>query len=268
MQLMFTAIPQGVLSLSKFSRSLAGLVAIAALAGLVQAQTAKPIDPAVAAYRSRLDSQTPASVLAFLKSGNERFAAGKSTQGGQNNDARERIRLTGEGQRGLAVVLTCIDSRVPPELLFDTSVGDLYTVRMGANTVSDDVLGSLEVAVASGARVLLVMGHTRCAGVRAACAGMELEHFTALLNRVKPAIAHANQALDADKQVAERIGAREASNHRYVSYVSDHNARHQANEILRRSKTVREAVAKGETWLIPAMYEIETGNVKFEAPLK
>src|SRR5262249_50332541 len=159
---------------------------------------------------------------------NERFRAGKSTQGGQANDARPRVGITGESQRGLAVALSCIDSRVAPELVLDAGVGDLYTVRNGAAVVGDDALGGIEIAVESGARVVLVLGHTRCGGVRAACEGLELGHFTQLLSRIKPAIANANKALDADAAAAARVGERSPGNARYVSFVSHANARWQA----------------------------------------
>jgi carbonic anhydrase len=230
--------------------------------------TASENDEALQLYRARLDKATPQSVLDWMKAGNARFRAGMPTQGGQANDARARVALTGTGQRGLAVVVSCIDSRVPPELLLDAGIGDLYTVRLGANVVTEDVLGSIEVAVASDAKIILLMGHSRCAGVRAACANLELEHFTQLLAKVRPAIGKANLFLDGDKVKSAEIGERLPSNHRYVSFVSHQNARWQAEQVLARSQTVRNAVTKGDTWLVPALYDVETGAIHFEAPLK
>jgi carbonic anhydrase len=257
------------------------LLSAAAAAPFVRSQTAAPSAPAAAPaaapvpvseatrqYRARIDTATPQSVLDWLKAGNERFRSGRSTQGLQNNDARARLAITSQGQRGLAVIVSCIDSRVSPELLLDAGIGDLYTVRLGANVIGEDALGSVEVAVASDAKVVLMLGHTRCAGVRAACANMELEHFTQLLNKVRPAIGKANAALDADKTTASDIGERAPTNPKYVSFVSHHNARWQAEQILARSQTVRDAVTKGETWLIPAIYDIDTGGITFDAPLK
>jgi carbonic anhydrase len=233
------------------------------------AATPAPAVPvALAQYRARLDEATPQSVLAWLKAGNERFRNGHSTQGEQANDARARRALTGSnGQRGLAVVVSCIDSRVPPELVLDAAIGDVYTVRIGANVVGEDALGSVEVAVASDAKIVLILGHTRCAGVRAACAHVELEHFTQLLAKVQPAIVRANAALDKASAQAADIGERVPGNHKYVSFVSHHNARWQAEQVLLRSQTVRNAVSKGTTWLIPALYDIETGQIAFDAPL-
>jgi carbonic anhydrase len=247
------------------------LMAVAAASPFApaQAQTAPAasVNEVTQRYRDRLEGATPATVLTWMKAGNERFRTGRSTQGEQANDARARLAITGASQRGIAAVISCIDSRVAPELLMDAGIGDLYTVRVGANVIGEDSLGSLEVAVASNAKVLLVLGHVRCAGVRAACAGMELEHFTQLLNKVKPAIDKANAALDADKIKAADIGERGHGNPRYVSFVSYHNAHWQARQILALSQTVRDAVNKGETWLVPALYDIDTGAIAFDAPM-
>lgn len=232
------------------------------------ATPATPVSEAVKQYRGRIDTATPESVLNWMKAGNKRFRMGQSSQGEQANDARARLAITSQGQRGLAVVVSCIDSRVAPELLLDAGIGDLYTVRLGANVISEDALGSVEVAVASDAKIVLVLGHTRCAGVRAACANMELEHFTQVLNKVRPAIFKANTALDGDPAKSGDIGERGAGNPRYVSYVSHHNAQWQASQILARSQTVREAVTKGATWVVPALYDIDTGTIAFDAPLK
>jgi carbonic anhydrase len=247
----------------------------AAAAPFARAQTiaatpsinATPVPESTQKYRARLEKATPQSVLQWMKEGNDRFRNGKSTLGGEANDARARIAITAQSQRGLAVVVSCIDSRVSPELLLDAGIGDLYAVRLGANVISEDALGSMEVAVASGAKIALVLGHTRCAGVRAACANMELEHFTQLLNKVQPAIRKANIFLDADKSKAADIGERAPGNPRYIAFVSHHNARWQAEQVLARSQTVREAVTKGETWLVPALYDVDTGAIAFDAPM-
>ena len=103
-------------------------------------------DPVLKAYRQRQANATPDSVLSWLKAGNAKFAAGQSDHGGYVIDATERRNVSAKGQRPLAVVLSCIDSRTTPELVFDMSVGDLFTTRVGANVISDDVLGGMEVS--------------------------------------------------------------------------------------------------------------------------
>jgi carbonic anhydrase len=256
------------------SFSVIAAVAATPFVSRAHAQAAKHVNPPAAVseamlqYRGRLEKATPQSVMDWMKAGNERFRTGRSSQGEQANDARGRVALTGTGQRGLAVVVSCIDSRVSPELVLDAGIGDLYTVRLGANVVGEDALGSIEVAVASDAKIVLLLGHTRCAGVRAACANMELEHFTQLLNKVRPAIGKANLFLDGDKTKASEIGERIPANPRYISFVSQQNARWQAEQVLSRSQTVRDAVTKGDTWLVSALYDVETGGIAFDAPLK
>lgn len=255
------------------SLALLGAVATAPFARAQPAASPIAATPAslpegVQKYRARLEKATPQSVLDWMKAGNERFRTGKSSQDNEKNDARARLAITAQSQRGLAVVVSCIDSRMSPELLLDASIGDLYCVRLGANVIGEDALGSVEVAVASNAKVVLLLGHTRCAGVRAACANMELEHFTQLLTKVRPAIHKANSILDGDKSQSGEIGERAPGNPRYIAFVSHHNARWQAEQILARSQTVRDAVNKNETWLIPALYDVDTGAVTFDAPLK
>ena len=106
---------------------------------------AQNLDPAVATYQTRQDEMSPTQILQFLKDGNARFAEGKSTHGGYPIDATERRKVSAISQRPLATILSCIDSRTSPELVFDTAVGDLFTARVGANTLNDEILGSLEI---------------------------------------------------------------------------------------------------------------------------
>ncbi len=105
------------------------------------ASFAMPGDP-IEIYRQRKVDATPTSVFNWLKEGNQQFANGRASHGGYPKDARERVRVTAQGQRPLATILSCIDSRTTPELIFDTSVGDLFTARVGANVVNDDILPS------------------------------------------------------------------------------------------------------------------------------
>lgn len=141
-----------------------------------------------------------------MKQGNQRFAAGRSNHGGYLINALERAEASAKGQRPLAAILSCIDSRTSPELVFDTSVGDLFTARVGANVINDDILGSLEIAVESGAKVLVVLGHTDCGGVKGACSNLQLGHMTQLLERVKPAIKDTNEWLNKNPKLSESVG--------------------------------------------------------------
>ena len=236
------------------------LVLILGTAMVARAQ----VDP-VAAYRQRQQEATPASVLSWLQEGNRRFLAGASQHGGYPEDARERIKVAAQGQRPLAVVLSCIDSRTTPELVFDTSVGDLFTARVGANVVNDDVLGSLEIAASSGARVLVVLGHTDCGGVKAAVNGTELGHFTQLLARVKPAIKATGDRLDADPVASAQVGERVVTNRRYIAEVSHTNAAASTRAIREASPVLRELLDKGELLIVTAEFDVDTGRVIFDS---
>ncbi len=229
------------------------------------AQVSK-LEDKVQVYRQRQIDATPASVLEWLKDGNSRFAIGRSKHGGYPKDARDRIQVAAKGQRPLAAILSCIDSRTTPELTFDTSVGDLFTARVGANVVNDDILGSLEIAVESGAKVIVVLGHTDCGGIKGACTGLELGHMTQLLERVKPAIQTTNTRLDGDPILSKAVGERVVGNRRYIAEISHDNAEQSADQLLSRSSILREKVQRGEILLVPAVFNVDTGRVTFNKP--
>lgn len=243
---------------------LATLLAFTLGGGAFAAPKLLNIDELVKVYRQRQDDATPASVLSWLKEGNARFVAGRSTHGGFVSDTRERIAVSATGQRPLAAVLSCIDSRTTPELAFDVSVGDLFTSRVGANVISDDVLASLEVAVESGAKVVVVLGHTQCGGVMAACNNVELGHLTQLLAKVKPAIETVHGRMDREPGYAKLVGERATSNPRYVAEVSHANARQSLAQILERSPLLRAKAESGEIVIRSAMFDVYTGEVTFD----
>jgi carbonic anhydrase len=215
-------------------------------------------------YRQRQDDAKPQAVLTWLQAGNRHFAQGISGHGGFPVDARERIQVASKGQRPLAAILSCIDSRTAPELVFDTSVGDLFTARVGANVVNDDILGSLEIAVESGVKVVVVLGHTDCGGVKGACSGLELGHMTQLLERVKPAISSTNAELDSDPALSKLIGERVVTNRRYIARVSHANALLSARQIRERSPYLREKIDQGQILMVTALFDVDSGEVTFD----
>jgi carbonic anhydrase len=235
-------------------------------ATLASAAPALAPSESLQAYRDRQATATPQTTLDWLKAGNKRFAKGQATQGGFGSDPRVRRNNSAQGQRPLAVVLSCIDSRTTPELVFDVSVGDLFTARVGANVINDDILGSMEIAVESGAKIIVVMGHTRCGGIAAACAGEQLGHFTQLLDRIQPVIREVNLKLDADPAHSQEVGDRVASNPKYIREVSHANARNSFRQILEKSSIIRDKVNAGEIKLVSALYEVESGRVLFDTP--
>ena len=247
---------------ASFSRSVSLALVGIALTGCAQKTVSAE---SLSVYRQRQEAAKPAGVLDWLRAGNARFAQGRSEHGGFASDARERVTASAAGQRPLAAVLSCIDSRTTPELVFDTSVGDLFTARVGANVVNEDILGSLEIAADSGIRVIVVLGHTDCGGIKAACNGTVLGQMTQLLDRIKPVISSVNAQLDADPALSAKIGDRSADNRRYIAQVSHANAIQSAHQILDRSPFLREKVAKGEIALVPAVYDVDSGQVVFES---
>lgn len=222
------------------------------------------LDALVKTYRQRQAEAKPTAVLAWLQAGNRRFVAGEANHGGLLTDARKRVIVTSNGQRPLAVVLSCIDSRTAPEIVFDTSIGDLFTVRVGGNVVNDDILGSLEIAVESGAKVIVVLGHTNCGAIKGACGDLKMGHLTQLLERVKPSIAAVKAKLAADPTLAQKLGELVPSNRRYIAEVSHANARLSAEQIRTRSPLLREHLDRGDTLLISAIVDVDSGKVSFD----
>lgn len=222
-------------------------------------------DP-VTRYKERQAKATPGSVLSFLKNGNERFASGTSIHGGYAGDARERVAVSAPRQRPLAVVLSCIDSRTTPEVIFDTTVGDLFTPRVGGNVISHDILGSLEVSVASGVKLVVVMGHKDCGAVKGACRDVEFEHLTQIINKVKPAIGTTNELLDRNPHLDKKVGARVPENPKYIAQVSHTNAKQSVEQILKRSTYLKSKVETGEIQIRSALYDVNTGRVEFDEP--
>ncbi|HEY7284406.1 MAG TPA: carbonic anhydrase family protein, partial [Vicinamibacterales bacterium] len=135
--------------------------------------------------KERRDRLTPAQVIDELKKGNERFRAGKMLP----HDYRDQQRSSAAGQFPAAVVLGCVDSRAPAEVIFDAGIGDTFNARVAGNVVNDDMLGSMEFACAvAGAKVILLFGHTACGAVKGAIDDVEMGNLTGLLARIKPAI--------------------------------------------------------------------------------
>ena len=167
------------------------------------------------------DSMTPARVIDELKKGNERFRTGKMTR----RDYLAEQRASAKGQFPAAVILGCLDSRVPAEIVFDTGIGDTFIGRVAGNVVNDDILGSMEFGcAASGAKVILVVGHTACGAVKGAIDDVVLDNLTGLLARIKPAIAATNYD-----------GEKSSKNYAYVDAVATTNVVLTMAEIRQRS---------------------------------
>jgi len=199
--------------------------------------------------KEQRDAMTPSQVIEELKKGNERFRAGKMIA----RDYRAEKRSSAAGQYPAAVLLGCLDSRVPPEIVFDAGIGDTFTGRVAGNVVNDDMLGSMEFACAvSGAKVVLVLGHTSCGAVKGAIDDVVLGNLTGLLARIKPAIP-----------ATKYEGEKSSKNPAYVDAVARTNVAMSLKEIRRRSPILEGLETKGSIKIAGAMYSLNNGVVEF-----
>jgi carbonic anhydrase len=197
------------------------------------------------------DRMTPAQVIDELKKGNERFRTGKMAP----RDYLAEKRSSAAGQYAAAVILGCIDSRVPSELVFDAGIGDTFTGRVAGNVVNDDMLGSIEFGCAvSGAKLVLVLGHTACGAIKGAIDDVVLGNLTGLLARIKPAIP-----------ATKFTGEKSSKNASYVDAVARTNVVLGLGEIRRRSPILEDLEKKGSIKITGAMYNLATGTVEFVA---
>lgn len=226
-----------------------GMCAAAPLARLSLVQMAT--SPTGSLTKERRDSMSPSQVIDELKKGNERFRTGKMT----TRDYLAEKRASAAGQYPAAVVLGCLDSRVPAEIIFDAGIGDTFVGRVAGNVVNDDMLGSMEFACAvSGAKIALVLGHTACGAVKGAIDDVVLGNLTGLLARIKPAIP-----------ATKFDGEKSSKNGPYVDAVARTNVVLALGEIRRRSPILEDLEKKGTIQITGAMYDLSTGMVEFVA---
>jgi carbonic anhydrase len=194
---------------------------------------------------------TPPQALEMLKQGNERFASGHSL----HRNLREQVKLTSPHQYPFAAIVSCIDSRAPAELIFDQGIGDIFNVRIAGNIVDDDILGSLEYTTkVAGAKLILVMGHTRCGAVAGACDGTKMGHLTELLAHIQPAVDAVKTPPGED---------RSAKNQAFVDKVAQDNVVVSMKTIRSRSSILNDLISRGDVALVGAMYDVQTGRVRF-----
>jgi len=193
------------------------------------------------------DNITPALALEMLKQGNGRFVNNSML----NRNFYEQIEATTEGQWPFAAILSCIDSRVPTETIFDQGIGDVFNARVAGNIINPDVLGSLEYACkVAGSKLVVVLGHTGCGAVKGACDNVELGNITGLLAHVKPAI-----------NATEEPGDRSSSNASFVSKVIDKNVELMIERIKDESPILKEMAEQHEIAIVGATYDVASGNI-------
>ncbi len=223
-----------------------------ALLGLLLLLVAAPAhaQQAVTQTKGTQEALTPTEALRMLKEGNDRFTNETMLE----RDLMEQVQQTAGGQYPLAVVLGCIDSRVPPEMVFDQGIGDLFAPRIAGNFVNTDILGSMEFATAvAGAKLIVVLGHTECGAVKGACDHVELGNLTHTLSNLAPAV-YAVNGVD---------GPRDSSNKAFVNAVAERNVQMTVQNVLDRSPVMQALVEAGELMVVGAMHDVKTGRVTF-----
>jgi carbonic anhydrase len=193
---------------------------------------------------------TPLDVLNSLAAGNERFVMSDLTA----RDHSMQIRESAESQYPKAIILSCVDSRVPVEDVFDKGIGDIFVARVAGNFINDDILGSMEFATkVAGAKLILVLGHENCGAIHAAIDGAELGHITKMLKNIEPAV----------KMSTKSEGPRSSKNRLLVHEVSENNVRVAINRIMKDSPLLKEMMNDGEIDIKGAVYDMDTGVVNF-----
>src|SRR5437899_4870419 len=211
------------------------------------------IGPARAAGRTKTkrDKKTPEQIIEAMKEGNDRFRKGVR----KNRNYLNEQRASAAGQYPSAVLLTCIDSRAPAEVIMDLGIGDIFNARVAGNIANDDILGSMEFACKlSGAKVVLVMGHTACGAIKGAIDNAELGNLTGLLAKIKPAI----KATTFKGELSSKNGA-------YVDAVAQKNVELTMTDIRKKSPVLAELESKGMIKIAGAMYNLETATLNFFA---
>lgn len=226
-------------------RTLLGLLAGSAPLAAVPAAWA---DECAVFDTARQAAITPAEALERLMQGNARLLAGRPV----NCDLIGQIRATASGQAPFAAVVGCVDSRVPPELVLDQRIGDIFVARIAGNFVDTDIIGSLEFATkVAGAKLVMVLGHSECGAIKGAIDRVELGNLTAMLANILPAV----------EQTRGIPGERSSKNKALVQAVAETNARLAAAMLLERSIVMQDLVTASALEVVAAMHDVATGKV-------
>ncbi|MFM9836035.1 MAG: carbonic anhydrase [Methylophilaceae bacterium] len=196
------------------------------------------------------DKITPQEALDILIEGNYRFA--NNLIGSKN--MQNLVESTKNKQHPFASFLSCSDSRAPVELLFDQALGDIFSVRLAGNIASDKCIGSLEFSSKYlGSKLIVVMGHSSCGAVKAACDDFKDGHIGEIVNMIKPAIRH-------EKSI---LSDRNSSNEAFVAKICEHNVSYQIDQIIRTSDIVQDMITAKQIGVVGSVYDLNTGKVQF-----
>jgi len=193
---------------------------------------------------------SPSMALDLLKEGNKRFVNNLKI----NRNLLQQANDTSDGQHPFAVILSCIDSRTSAELIFDQGLGDVFSVRIAGNIVNEDILGSMEFGCkVAGAKIIVVLGHTKCGAIKGACDNVELGNLTSLIAKIKPAV---------DQEMSTTQN-RNSGNASFVENVAELNVSLSVKNILLQSPIIAEMVKNDEIGIVGGVHDISTGEVKF-----
>ena len=195
------------------------------------------------------EALTPDMVIQSFKEGNGRFMRNDLTA----RDHSEQVRKSTNAQYPKAIVLSCVDSRVPVEDVFDRGIGDIFVARVAGNFANEDILGSMEFACkVSGSKLILVMGHEHCGAVKAAIDNVELGNITPMLSKIRPAV-----------EKVSYNGERNSKNEEFVHLVCESNVRNTIDQINQNSPILKQMADNGEIKIVGAVYDMDTGEVSF-----
>ena len=229
----------------RFLRTAGVATALGLAGGALLGESAR----ADALTKAQRDGMTPEQIIEAMKRGNDRFRKGER----KNRNYLGEQKASAKGQYPAAVLLSCIDSRAPAEVIMDLGIGDIFNCRVAGNVANQDILGSMEFACKlAGAKVVLVMGHSACGAIKGAIDNAQLGNLTGLLGKIKPAV-----------QATTYTGERSASNYSFVDAVARRNVELTLANIRKDSPVLAELAANGTIKMAGAMYNLETGAVEF-----
>lgn len=225
--------------------SIGAIASVATATNVAAQQSCDVFTPATQA------ATTPDAALALLKAGNTRFVEGRTI----NCDLRKQVLATAEQQSPVAVVVGCIDSRVPPEMVFDQRLGDIFAARVAGNFVNTDILGSLEFATAAaGAKLIVVLGHSNCGAIKGAADDVKLGNLTSMLANIRPSMSK-----------LQYTGVPSSKNKKLVQDLADQNAKDAVEQILQKSEVIAKLVKDGKVKVVSAMHDLTTGKISWFA---
>ncbi|WP_420401252.1 carbonic anhydrase family protein [Flagellimonas sp.] len=195
---------------------------------------------------------TPQAAWDLLKEGNSRFVETNQA----DRDLLAQVAQTSSGQFPFATILSCIDSRVSAELIFDQGVGDIFSARVAGNIVNEDILGSMEFACKlAGTKIIVVLGHTACGAVKGACDDAKMGNLTELLSKIKPAVNAVSEPSEASERTSKNLD--------FVNTVAEKNVQLTMDNIRTQSPVLKEMEDNGEILIVGGMYDISNGKVSY-----